>query len=329
MTPSNPASNVARMTDGIASAKRILTVQARALVQLGEGLGEDFERALEIILASTGRVACTGIGKSGHVARKIAATLASTGTPAFYVHPSEASHGDLGMIAPCDIVLALSKSGETGELADIIQFARRFGNPLIGMTSVPSSSLAVASTQVLILPDAPEACAETSAPTTSTTMMMALGDCLAIALLELRGFKAQDFRNFHPGGKLGARLTRVSDLMHPRSELPLRPYDASLQDGLGAMSAGKLGCVILLRDEGNVAGIVTDGDIRRFLASNRVTQNIADIMTENPKSLEADHLAADALRIMNEQNISQILIYETNALVGLVHLHDLLRAGIA
>lgn len=317
------------MTDGIASAKRILALQARALRELGDSLGEGFERALQIMLATEGRVACTGIGKSGHVARKIAATLASTGTPAFYVHPSEASHGDLGMIAPGDIVLALSKSGETGELADIIQFAKRFGHPLIGMTSVKGSSLALASTQLLMLPDAPEACAETSAPTTSTTMMMALGDCLAIALLELRGFKAQDFRNFHPGGRLGARLTHVSDLMRKRSELPLLPLDASLHEGLSAMSAGKLGCVILLGPESNVAGIVTDGDIRRFLASDRVTNHIADMMTANPKSLAADHLAADALRIMNEKNISQILIYEAKTLVGLVHLHDLLRAGIA
>ena len=256
------------MDPHIATGRRVLALEAKAIEALAASLDADFTRAVETILSAKGRVICTGMGKSGHVARKIAATLASTGTPAHFVHPAEASHGDLGMIVrQADVILALSKSGDTPELGDLVLFARHFENPLIAVTAVRNSVLANAASIRLIIPNAPEACAETSAPTTSTTVMMALGDALAVALLERRAFKSSDFRVFHPRGKLGSLLYRAGDLMNAGAALPLVRIGAALNEGLAEISAKGWGCVGVVDGEGSLIGMITDGDVRRLLAS--------------------------------------------------------------
>ncbi len=313
----------------IATARRVLALEAQALIDLSGALDAEFARAVDVIFAASGRVICAGIGKSGHVARKIAATLASTGTPAHFVHAAEASHGDLGMIAPGDVALALSKSGETPELSDLVHYTRRFGIPLIAATSERDSVLARAADIPIIFPDAREACAETNAPTTSTTLMMALGDALAVALLERRGFRADDFKTFHPRGKLGAMLLKAGDLMHQGARLPLVASGAPLVAGLAEISAKGLGCVGVTAADGHLAGIITDGDVRRLLANGRKANSVDDAMTRSPVTALPDDLAAAILHRMNERKITQIFVVANDKPVGVIHMHDLIRAGVA
>jgi arabinose-5-phosphate isomerase len=313
----------------IATARRVLGLEAEALGLLSRTLGQDFVHAVETILKAKGRVICTGIGKSGHVARKIAATLASTGTQAYFVHATEASHGDLGMISPVDVVLALSKSGETKELSDIIQYAKRFGIPLISMTAKPTSTLGSAGDIRLLIPDAAEACAETNAPTTSTTLMMALGDALAVALLESRGFNADRFKVFHPGGKLGAMLRTAGDVMHKSAELPVVASGMPFIDAINAMTAKGFGVLGVTSPDGTLAGMVTDGDLRRYLTSGHQAKTIDEVMTKSPITATTDSLAVEILRTLNEKKRTQMFVIDGGKPVGIIHLHDLLKAGLA
>lgn len=318
------------LLDGdIAVAGRVLRLEAEALIDLAAGLDASFGRAVGLLGGITGRVVVTGMGKSGHVARKIAATLASTGTPALWVHPGEASHGDLGMIAKDDAVIALSNSGDTAELADIVAYAKRFRIPLIGITRRTHSSLAEQSDVALILPSSPEACPLGLAPTTSTTMMMALGDALAVALLERRGFSAADFRVFHPGGQLGRQLLRVTELMHKGTELPLAPLDIRVCDAILVMTAKSFGCVGLTGPDGRLAGIITDGDLRRHMNPDLLGRPAASVMTADPKTIRTSALAGEALGIMNAMAITSLFVTDDGRPVGIIHIHDCLRAGVA
>ncbi|MDX1712061.1 MAG: KpsF/GutQ family sugar-phosphate isomerase [Rhodovibrionaceae bacterium] len=299
---------------------------------LADALDESFVRALDILDGVTGRVVVTGMGKSGHVGRKIAATLASTGCPALYVHPGEASHGDLGMVTPADAVIALSNSGNTAELNDIIAYARRFSIPLIGMTARAKSALGEQSDALLLLPSAEEACPMGLAPTTSTTVMMALGDALAVTLLERRGFSAQDFHVLHPGGSLGARLLKVADIMHTGDELPLCRPETAMDEAILVMTERKFGCVGVVDGDGKLAGIVTDGDLRRHMSDALLKQSAGEIMTRDPLTIGAQALAAEALGQMNQgprQITSLFVVDEDRHPVGIVHIHDCLRAGVA
>ncbi len=315
------------MTAAIEVGQRVLRTEAEALIAMAEGLGEPFARAVETLAGLSGRVICTGVGKSGHVARKIAATLASTGRPAMFVHATEASHGDLGMIGPDDAVLALSKSGETRELADVIAYAKRFGAPLIGMTARADSALGRQSDILLLLPDAPEATGQVDAPTTSTTLQIALGDALAVALLERAGFTAQDFRVFHPGGKLGAMLRTVGDLMHGADELPLIHQDAPMQDALLIMSEKRFGSVAVVDADGALVGMITDGDLRRHM-DGLMSHTAGAVMTRAPRTIQGQTLAAEALKLMNDSRITVLFVVDAGKPVGILHVHDLLRAGV-
>jgi arabinose-5-phosphate isomerase len=313
-------------------ARDVLATESAALSALSASLGAPFAAAIGLLYAASGRVIVTGIGKSGHVARKIAATLASTGTPALFVHPAEASHGDLGMMIPGDAVVALSNSGETTELAAIIGHARRIGLPLVAITSADPSTLAQAATVALILPPAPEAGPIGLAPTTSTTMQMALGDAIAIALLARRGFSARDFQNIHPGGKLGARLKRVRDLMHKGDELPLAAPGTTMDRALITMTAKRFGALGVVDAAGKLLGIVTDGDLRRAMGPDLLTRRVDDIMNHMPRTIGPEALAEDALRDMNNATrpfTALFVVDETRMVHGILHIHDLLRAGLA
>ncbi|NNE56923.1 MAG: KpsF/GutQ family sugar-phosphate isomerase [Hellea sp.] len=316
------------MSQHISAARRVLTIETDALKALSESLSDEFSEVVEVLKALKGQIVLTGVGKSGHVARKIAATLASTGSPALYIHPTEASHGDMGMISKEDAVIALSRSGETTELADIIGYCRRFSIALIGMTVKADSALGRAANHLLLLPDAPEACGETSAPTTSTTLQMALGDGLAVALLEAKGFTAKDFKTYHPGGALGASLATVSDLMHRGSALPLIDQDASMDEVLALMSDKGFGCAGITQGD-KFVGIITDGDVRRNIALMPDVSPKA-VMTSKPRMADPDELAADVLRRMTggPQKIMQMFVVKDGRTIGLVHLHDFLRAGL-
>lgn len=319
----------ARLRDAMV---RTLRLEIAGLEALEQTLGETAIKAVRTIAQLKGRVILAGVGKSGHVARKIAATLASTGTPAQYVHPSEASHGDLGMITEDDAVLALSNSGETRELGDLIAYCRRFSVPLIAMTSGRESSLARGADIVLITPKAEEACGETRAPTTSTTMAMALGDALAIALIEARGFTAKDFARFHPGGALGSAFLRAGDLMHGGDQLPKVSEGTLMGDALIEMSEKGFGCVGVVDRAGKLSGIITDGDLRRNMASNLLEQKSEVVMTREPLTIPSDLLASQALRLMTagERKITQIFVCDEAGMpIGLLHIHDLLRAGLS
>lgn len=311
-------------------ARRVIRAEIGGLQSLAEALDASFERAVVACAAVRGRIIVTGIGKSGHVGRKIAATLASTGTPAHFVHPVEASHGDLGMVRSQDAILALSNSGETAELADIIAYSRRFEITLIAITAGAGSTLAGAADVVLLLPPAAEACPMGLAPTTSTTMMLALGDALAIALLERKGFSSADFRRFHPGGKLGRRLLRVRDIMHTGDEIPLISPGARMSDAILVMTAKSFGCVGVCQSDGLLIGVITDGDLRRHMDEALLGRSVSEIMHCGPKSVAAGALAADALGMMNRFAITSLFVLEgSKRLVGFLHMHDCLRAGVA
>ncbi len=313
----------------VASARRVLALEAEGLTALADSLGDAFAAAIERLHGVDGRIIVSGMGKSGHVARKIAATLASTGRPAQFVHPAEASHGDMGMITRADAVIALSNSGETPELADLIAYTRRFGIPLVAMTGRPGSTLAVQADVALVLPRVNEACPLGLAPTTSTTMMLALGDAIAVCLLERKGFTAADFQIFHPGGQLGRRLLMVSDLMHSGERLPLITADRPMSEAIVEMSAKSFGCVGVVDDDGRLVGIVTDGDLRRHMGDGLLGQTVGAVMTRGAKSIRSGALAAEALRILNTLSVTSLFVVEDGRPVGLVHIHDCLRAGVA
>jgi len=295
---------------------------------LRSDLGETFARATDLIRQAKGRVIVTGLGKSGHIARKIAATFASTGTPAFFVHAAEAGHGDLGMITTDDVVLALSWSGEQAEMKALITYAKRFRIALIAMTAEGDSTLSQAADVALTLPKAREACPHNLAPTTSSLMLLALGDALAIALLEGRGFTSVDFSVLHPGGKLGAMLKHIGDLMHTGAAVPLKPLGTSMSEALVEMTSKGFGCVGIVDARGAIAGIVTDGDLRRHMRPDLMTALVDDVMTKNPKTIRGSLLASEALEILNASKITALIVTEANKPVGIVHLHDLLRAGV-
>lgn len=316
----------------VAAGRRVLGIESEALAVLAQTLNGDFYRAVEIIDQAPGRVVVTGMGKSGHVGRKIAATLASTGRPAFFVHPAEASHGDLGMVTPDDVVLALSNSGEVPELRDIIGYARRFGIPLIGVTSGAESALATASDVALILPPVVEACSIGLAPTTSTTLMIALGDALAVAVMEVRHFTISDYKVFHPGGQLGKRLLKVADLMHTEASLPVVKPDAPMAEVIVVMTSKSLGCAGVVDASGGLLGVITDGDLRRHMQDNLLERSACDVMTKAPRTVSPDLLAAEALRLMNTNlpgPISSVFVVEDAKVVGVLHVHDCLRSGVA
>ncbi len=313
-------------------ARGVLAAEAAGLRALAASLDGAFSAAVETLAACTGRVAVSGMGKSGHVARKIAATLASTGTPALFVHPAEASHGDLGMIVPGDAVLALSNSGETAELADLVAHARRFALPLVAITAREASTLARAADHLLVLPSAPEACPMGLAPTTSTTMQLALGDALAVALLTRRGFTATEFSVIHPGGRLGARLRRVRDLMHTGDAVPLAAPELRMDKALLLITGKGFGCLGAVDASGRLVGVLTDGDLRRAMGSDLLSRRVQDVMSTAPRTIGPDALAAEALLAMNgpQRPVTSLFVVDgTGRPEGLLHVHDLLRAGIA
>jgi arabinose-5-phosphate isomerase len=318
--------------DDAAVGQAVLRLGAAALLQLADSIGAGFTAAVETLSSTSGRVVVSGIGKSGLVARKIAATLASTGTPALFVHPAEASHGDLGMIVPGDAVLALSNSGETTELADLVAHAKRFGLLLIAITARAHSTLAQAADIALLLPAAKEACPMGLAPTTSTTMQMALGDALAVALLTRRGFSETDFHTIHPGGRLGAQLQRVEQLMHTGGELPLVPPDLPMDAALLVMTQKRFGCLGVIDAGGRLIGVLTDGDLRRAMGPDLLTRQVGQIMNPRPRTIAPDALAAAALRDMNDPArpiTSLFVVTRAGTVAGILHIHDLLRAGLA
>jgi len=315
------------------SALRTLDTEASGVTALASALqgelGAAFTRAIDLMLHAKGRVIITGLGKSGHIGRKIAATFASTGTPAFFVHAAEASHGDLGMITAEDIVLAISWSGEQPEMKNLITYAKRFRISLIGMTAESESTLAQAADIALTLPKAREACPHNLAPTTSSVLQLALGDALAIALLEGRGFTSVDFSVLHPGGKLGAMLKYVRDLMHTGAAIPLKPLGTKMSEALVEMSSKGFGCIGIVDEGGYLAGIVTDGDLRRHMRPDLMTARVDEVMTKNPKTIGAKLLAGEALEILNTSKITALIVTDGKKPVGILHLHDLLRAGVA
>lgn len=315
--------------DHVAAGRRVLAIETEALAALETGLDANFSRAVECLAGAKGRVIVSGMGKSGHIAGKIAATLASTGTPAHYVHPGEASHGDLGMVTKDDVVLCLSNSGETRELTDLVTYARRFGIPLLAIVGRADSTLAEASDVALVLPAVPEACPMGLAPTTSTTAMLALGDALAVALLERKGFSADDFQVLHPGGKLGQSLIKIADIMHDGDALPLCNVGTRMADALIVITSKSFGCVGVIDQAGDLLGVVTDGDLRRHMSADLLDQPVERVMTKRPQTIRSRALAAEALGLMNARKITSLFVVEGAKPVGIVHVHDCLRAGVA
>lgn len=314
----------------IISARRTVDKEIEALNMMKDSLGTELSQALDLMQNIKGRVIVTGMGKSGHIGRKIAATLASTGTPSFFVHPAEASHGDLGMLTENDCVLAISNGGESKELSDIIIYCKRYNIPLISMTKNPDSSLGKAGDFLLRLPDDGEACPLGLAPTSSTTATAVMGDILAVCLLERKGFSQTDFKQRHPGGKLGAFLQKVSDLMHKGDEIPLVSETSDLQEALFVMTSKMLGCVGIVDAGGKLQGIITDGDLRRCFSADALHKNVTEIMTHNPKTTAPDILVAEVVGIMNTKKITQLFVVDENGHpLGIIHLHDCLRAGVA
>jgi arabinose-5-phosphate isomerase len=319
-----------RQHDDLSAARRVLRMEAEALDMLGKSLGDELSAAVDLLANAKGRVIVSGMGKSGHIGHKIAATMASTGTPASYVHPGEASHGDLGMITADDAVLALSNSGNTPELGDIVAYTRRFRIPLIAIVGQEKSILGNAADVTLVLPPAPEACPMGLAPTTSTTLTLALGDALSVALLERKGFSSDQFQVLHPGGQLGKSLVKVDDIMHTGDKVPLADPGLDMSGVILEMSGKSFGCVGVI-DKGELIGVITDGDLRRHMANDILSMPAKDVMTADPKTIRTGALAAQAVGLMNEKNITSLFVLEAegkNTVAGIIHLHDCLRAGI-
>lgn len=324
-----PLSSVNAAYDVLKEAQRVLTLEADSLLKLKKTLDDQYIKIIHLLLNTEGRIILTGIGKSGHIARKITATLASTGSPSFFVHPAEAAHGDLGMIEAKDVVIALSNSGETPELGPIVTYTRRFKIPLVAMTQNRKSTLAQSADEVLLLPKLPEACPLSLAPTTSTTMMLALGDAIAMSLLTAKGFSAKDFGIFHPGGKLGRQLMKVQDLMHKQETLPLVSPQTPMSDALITMTQKTFGCLGIVSKEGQLQGIITDGDLRRHMGASLLTSTASEIMTSHPVTTSPGALAVEALNVMNEKAITSLFVLnEDKVPVGIIRLHDCLKVGL-
>lgn len=317
--------------DDLKSAVKTINREIESLEILKDSLDENLSKALDLLQNTKGRVIVTGMGKSGHIGRKMAATFASTGTVSFFVHPGEASHGDLGMISDDDVVIAISNSGESKELSDILVYAKRHNIPLIAITRNPQSSLGKNSTMVLKLPDNGEACPLGLAPTSSTTATLVLGDVLAVALMERRGFSAADYHQRHPGGKLGAILCHVSDIMHKDNEMPIIGEDAIMQDALLVMSEKMLGCVGIVSKTGELEGIITDGDLRRWMSPDLITEKVSKVMTKNPKTISQEALVVDAINVMNNtgRGITNLFVVKDKKPIGVIHIHDCLKIGAA
>ena len=311
------------------SAIRTINMEIDTIIKLRDSLGESLTEALDIMQKASGRIIITGMGKSGHIGKKIAASLASTGTPSFFVHPAEASHGDLGMITEEDVVVAISNSGESRELLDILNYCKRFGIKLISITKNPESSLGKAGDVVLLLPNNGEACPLGLAPTSSTTATLVLGDILTTCLIERKGFTKTDFNDRHPGGKLGSILQRVSDLMHKGAEMPILDENSPMQTVLLEMTSKRLGCVGFVDKEGNLTGMLTDGDLRRCLSAQILDEKAINIMTKNPKTISPNAMATEAIKLMNEKKITNIFVLENSKPIGVIHIHDLLNKGVA
>ncbi len=312
------------------SAIRTIDREIKAIEELKHSLDADsLTKALDFMQNAKGRIIITGMGKSGHIGKKIAASLASTGTPSFFVHPAEASHGDLGMITEDDVVIAISNSGESRELIDILNYCKRFGITLVAITKNPESSLGKAGDVVLALPNNGEACPLGLAPTNSTTATLVLGDILTIGMIERKGFSKEDFNDRHPGGKLGAILKRVSDLMHTGQEMPLLDENSNMQAVLLEMTSKRLGCVGFINQSGILTGILTDGDLRRCLSSKILEEKAIDLMTRNPKTISPNAMTAEALKIMHDKKITNLFVVENSKPVGVIHIHDLLNNGVA
>jgi len=316
----------------LASARRTLLHEQQGLEKINVALdgpfGEAFEKAVDLIKEAQGRVVLSGVGKSGHIGRKIAATMASTGTPAQFVHATEASHGDLGMVTRQDLIIVLSHSGETSELKDLLMYSRRFNVKLVAITSNAESTLAKTADVALCMPKAPEACPQGLAPTTSTTMQLVIGDALAIALLEAKGFSAHDFHQFHPGGKLGAALSHAGDIMHKGKALPVVNKGTAMSDALLVISEKSFGCVGVVDDAGDLVGVVTDGDLRRHMGADLLGMKVCKVMSHNPKTVERETLASVALEILNSTKITSLFVVDDGKPVGILHIHDLLRIGV-
>ena len=325
------ASNDSFKYDDLKHAVETIDREIETLEILKNNLDGNLSKALDLLQNTKGRVIVTGMGKSGHIARKMAATFASTGTVSFFVHPAEASHGDLGMISDDDVIIAISYSGESKELSDILIYAKRHNIPLIAITRNPQSALGKNSSLVLKLPDNGEACPLGLAPTLSTTATIVLGDVLAVDLMERRGFSATDFRQRHPGGKLGAILCKVSDIMHKGDDVPLLKEDAIMQDALLVMSEKMLGCVGIVDNDGHLSGIITDGDLRRWMSPSIITEKVSKVMTKNPKVIGPDALIVDAVNMMNNtgRGITNLFVVQEGKPVGVIHIHDCLKAGVA
>ena len=325
------ASNDSFKYDDLKHAVETIDREIETLEILKNNLDGNLSKALDLLQNTKGRVIVTGMGKSGHIARKMAATFASTGTVSFFVHPAEASHGDLGMISDDDVIIAISYSGESKELSDILIYAKRHNIPLIAITRNPQSALGKNSSLVLKLPDNGEACPLGLAPTSSTTATIVLGDVLAVDLMERRGFSATDFRQRHPGGKLGAILCKVSDIMHKGDDVPLLKEDAIMQDALLVMSEKMLGCVGIVDNDGHLSGIITDGDLRRWMSPSIITEKVSKVMTKNPKVIGPDALIVDAVNMMNNtgRGITYLFVVQEGKPVGDIHIHDCLKAGVA
>ena len=326
---SSMSNDIAKLSNGdLISAKRTIDIEINALKEMERELGSSLTQALDLMQSASGRVILTGMGKSGHIAQKIAASLASTGTPSFFVHPAEASHGDLGMITADDIVIAISNSGESKELVDILNYSKRFGIKLIAITKNPESSLGKAGDVVLKLPSSREACPLGLAPTSSTTATLVLGDILTVAMIERNGFSKEQFNQRHPGGKLGSVLQKVSDLMHKGEEMPLLQSNAGMQDVLLEMTSKRLGCVGFVDESGNLIGMLTDGDLRRCLSPNILSKTASSVMTRNPKVISPDAMASEAVKVMHDKKITNIFAVENGKPVGVIHIHDCLNSGI-
>ena len=316
--------------DDLEEAYRVLHLEAEALRTLARSLDSTFKNALDLLMQTEGRVILSGIGKSGHIAHKIASTFSSTGTPAFFIHPSEASHGDLGMVTLKDTLIILSLSGGTVELSDMIAYAKRFAIPIIAITCKAESLLSKAAHHTLLLPSFTEACPMGLAPTTSTTLMLALGDALAVTLLKRKGFSEREFKTFHPGGRLGKKLLHVSELMRPYKELPLVSKETLMSEALVIMTEKGFGCIGVLNDCGQLIGVVTDGDLRRHMSSTLLSEKVGKVMTASPKTIFSSSFATEAVGFMNRNSITNLFVLEegTNQLVGLLRLHDCLREGL-